>query len=221
MARVKCNRCDRYYSGMHLKCPYCGAHRSKKTVRKEQEEMSNAKFVIGGIVLIALIAAVVVLLIVSLSGGDSKPKSDATDDTPEYVQDEGVDSLEGESAGDDTPEDGTSEDGTAPEGSTPEDGAAITTPDDQTGTDLVINSVKIVLYGEEKTDVTVYIGDVYDFGFETDPETVDETATWTSDDESVAVVLPNGEVTIVGEGTTFINCTVGGKTGSMLVRAKA
>lgn len=201
MARIKCNRCDRFYSGMHLKCPYCGAHRSKNTVRKEQEEMSNSKLMVGGIILIALIVAVVILIIVSLSGNKPAENDNTTPETPDFTQSEGVDSIDGTAEGDDT------EDGTNPE-------------DDQTANEPVIESVSIVLNGTEKTDVSVRVGDKYDFDFETEPATTDEVAIWSSDDENVAVVMQNGEVSAVGSGTTFINVTVGGKTGSMVVRVK-
>lgn len=201
MSNVKCSRCDRHYSGIHLKCPYCGAHRSKKTVRKEQEEMSNSKFLVGGIVLLALIIAVVVLIVMSTGGEEPATEQNPVQQPAEFTQDEGVDSIEGTS-NDDVGEDLTGE----------------PVIDDEDEPDVQIQSVRILLSGEEKTDVTVSVGDEYDFDFETDPETTDEIATWSSDDENVAVVLQSGDVTAVGSGTTNINVTVGGQTTSMIIR---
>lgn len=202
MARIKCSRCDRHYSGMRLKCPYCGAHRSKKTVRKEQEEMSNSKFLIGGIVLIALIAAVVILIIVSAGSkpADKANNSDKIQDNQEYVQDDGVQSV-----------DGVNNDDAKPDASTPDEDANKTT----------VNSVRIIRNGEVKTDVTFYIGDTYEYSYETDPADVDETAVWSSDNEDVAVVLQNGEVTGLSEGTANITVTIGGQSATMVVRVNS
>ncbi|MBE6948755.1 MAG: hypothetical protein E7456_02800 [Ruminococcaceae bacterium] len=194
MARVKCSRCDRNYSGMHLKCPYCGAGRSKKTVRKEQEEMSNSKFLIGGIVLIALIVAVVILIIVSTKNSDVSAENEAEQETQEIVHDEGVESVEGtvemETEVEEEPE-------------------------------VVINSVNIMRNGEIKTDVTFYLGDTYNYTYETDPADTDELAVWSSDNEDVAVVVQNGDVTAISEGTANITVTIGGQSATMQVRVKS
>ena len=195
MARVKCNRCDRHYSGMRLKCPYCGAHRSKKTVRKEQEEMSNSKFVIGGIVLIALIVAVVVLIIVSTRGGQPEAENETPQQTEEFTQDDGVESVEGTVDVEEEP--------------------VVEDTEDQ------ITSVNIVRNGEIKTDVTFYVGDTYAYTCQTEPAETEELAVWSSDNEAVAVVLQNGEVTALSEGEANITVTIGGQSASMLVRVKS
>ena len=61
-------------------------------------------------------------------------------------------------------------------------------------------------------------GTTEEFSYVTNPAGTDELAIWTSDDESVAVVLQNGQVTAIGEGTTNINVKVGGQKGIMIVR---
>lgn len=205
MARIKCSRCDRHYSGMRLKCPYCGAHRSKKTVRKEQEEMSNSKFLIGGIILIALIVAVAILIIISASGSKPADKAENNNQNDQlYSQDDGVLSVDGTITNNDSNTDGSQPDDNKDSENDP--------------AEPVINSVSIVRNGEVKTDVTFYIGDTYGYSYETDPADADETAVWSSDNEDVAVVLQNGEVTALSEGIANITVTVGGKSASMIVR---
>ena len=192
MARVKCSRCDRHYSGMHLKCPYCGAHRSKKTVRKEQEEMSSSKFLIGGIILIALIVAVVVLIFISTKANDQVPENDPGQETQEFTQDDGVESVEG----------------------------VVETQPEVIIEEPQITSISIVRNGEVQSDVTFNVDDTYEYSYETKPVETDELAVWTSDNEDVAVVLQNGEVTAISEGEANITVTIGELSASMLVRVK-
>jgi len=200
MAKIQCGRCDRRYSSLRLKCPYCGAHRSKKTIRREQNDVSGTKFLIGGLALLLLIAAVVVVVVISLRNGEplEEPTTNTQTETQqtEYVQDDGVVSVEGES--------------TEP---------AETKPAEETTEQLSqIVSVNITQDGEVIEDTTMQAGTTEDFSYITNPTGTDELAIWTSDDESVAVVLQNGQVTAVGEGTTNINVKVGGQKGIMIVR---
>lgn len=190
MAKIKCNRCDRRYSSMRLKCPYCGAHRSKNTVRKEREDISGAKYLIGALILILLIAAVAVILIMSMKGG-SEAKAPETEQETEYKQDEGVNTIENET-GSETEE--------APEPV------------------VEITSVKILSDGEEAADVSLRPGETAQVTYATEPEGIDATAFWTSDDESVAVVMQNGTITAVDSGTTAVNVKVGEKTASIIVK---
>ena len=197
MAKIQCGRCDRRYSSLRLKCPYCGAHRSKKTIRREQNDVSGAKFLIGGLALLLLIAAVVVVVVISLRNGEplEEPTETQTQQT-EYVQDDGVVSVEGDSA------------------ETTDSKPAEETIDQLSQ----IVSVNVTQDGEVIEDTTMQAGTTEQFSYETNPTGTDELAIWTSDDESVAVVLQNGQVTAVGEGTTNINVKVGGQKGIMIVR---
>ena len=197
MAKIQCGRCDRRYSSLRLKCPYCGAHRSKKTIRREQNDVSGAKFLIGGLALLLLIAAVVVVVVISLRNGEplDEPTETQTQQT-DYVQDDGVVSVEGDSA------------------ETTDSKPAEETIDQLSQ----IVSVNVTQDGEVIEDTTMQAGTTEQFSYETNPTGTDELAIWTSDDESVAVVLQNGQVTAVGEGTTNINVKVGGQKGIMIVR---
>jgi predicted nucleic acid-binding Zn-ribbon protein len=198
MAKIQCGRCDRRYSSLRLKCPYCGAHRSKKTIRREQNDVSGTKFLIGGLALLLLIAAVVVVVVISLRNGEplEEPTTEAETQQTEYVQDEGVVSVEGNSAE-----------------------KTDTKQAEEAAEQLAqIVSVNITQDGQVIEDTTMQAGTTEEFSYVTNPAATDELAIWTSDDESVAVVLQNGQVTAVGEGTTNINVKVGGQKGIMIVR---
>lgn len=191
MAKVKCNRCDRRYSSMRLKCPYCGARRSKNTVRKEREDISGAKFIVGALIILVLIAAVVVLVVTSMKNNAQI----AEPETPvgaEFTQDEGVNSVENENA--------------------PE------TQNDVTEQKVEITAVKILKGGEEQEEVELNVGGTCDLTYKTEPVESQELAIWTSDDEAVAVVMQNGQVTAVGTGTTAVNVKVGEKTASIVIK---
>lgn len=54
--------------------------------------------------------------------------------------------------------------------------------------------------------------------YKTEPVESEDLAIWTSDDEAVAVVMQNGQVTATGEGTTAVNVKIGDKTDSVIIR---
>ena len=193
MAKVKCNRCDRRYSSMRLKCPYCGAHRSKNTVRREREDISGAKYLVGALIFLILIAAVVALVVTSMRSG-GKTNEPETPVGTEFTQDEGVNSVENENAPD--------------------------TQTDVTEEKVEITAVKILKDGEEQEEIELAMGETCELTCKTEPVETDDLAVWTSDDESIAVVMQNGQVTAVGEGTTAINVKVGEKTASVIIRVQ-
>ena len=62
IAEVKCARCDRKYSGVRSRCPYCGARRIGRGKYSEGADNSKGKMLIGILILAVLCVAVVVLL---------------------------------------------------------------------------------------------------------------------------------------------------------------
>lgn len=102
--QVKCGRCDRTYSGLRSRCPYCGAHRHKKGKRVSDGDNATWKLIIGILLIVVLIAAVVVILVTS-------PKENEGDEgggkTPPNGSQDGVDDQpgkdpDGSPTGDDT-----------------------------------------------------------------------------------------------------------------------
>ena len=77
ISEVKCGRCDRRYSGLRTKCPYCGARRNQRSKRASDGDNNVWKFVIGLLLLLILIVAVVVLVVTSLA--DKPPADDPQD----------------------------------------------------------------------------------------------------------------------------------------------
>ena len=82
---VKCGKCDRRYSGLRGRCPYCGTRRGKTGKHANQGGNTTGKLIVGLILILLLIAAVVFLII---TGGDTfgkknkdKPAEDKTEMT--------------------------------------------------------------------------------------------------------------------------------------------
>ena len=70
-----------------------------------------------------------------------------------------------------------------------------------------------------KSSYTLYIGNTYQLVATLDPANADEDITWSSSNEKVATVL-NGKVFAVGEGSTTITATAGGKSATCIFTVK-
>lgn len=74
---VKCGRCDRRYSAVRSRCPYCGA-RKRKSGKSSGSGDNRWQVVFGVILLAAIILAVAVLIYKNLQEGASKAKTTPT-----------------------------------------------------------------------------------------------------------------------------------------------
>ena len=199
ISEVKCSRCDRRYSGLRSRCPYCGARKRKRGKRVAEEDNAVWKLVVGLLVVVALIAAVVVLLVTSL--GDKDDTGSTVTDPP---------STASYSAGD-----GVTEITSSPEPSPSETTTPTPTPTP------VLQAVAITIYGGTTTDATLDLGVKYDFNYSTTPsDYVGGTPVWSSSDESVFVILQTGEATAVGSGTATLTVTLDGVSTTCIIRVK-
>ena len=91
--QVKCGRCDRTYSGLRSRCPYCGAHRHKKGKRVTDSDNATWKLIIGVLLIVVLIAAVIVILVTGSGdgepddGGERLPPNNASDGSDQSSND--------------------------------------------------------------------------------------------------------------------------------------
>ena len=221
--QVKCSRCDRKYSGLLAKCPYCGARRRKKSTRAVTNENSTWKMVVGLLLLIVLIAAVVVLLVTSIS----ENKKNEENNKENNQQDVNISSNEGvTSSGDDATVD--------PDSISPENqGVPVDTEPDIPDEPVTptVNSVTIT-YGGSAVGVnneqlgmrefTIKSGESLKLGVKVSPEDTGLEPVWASEDESKIIVLQTGEITAVASSstTTTISVTVGDVTETVFVRIR-
>ena len=202
ISEVKCGRCDRRFSGLRSRCPYCGARRGKRGKQSYESENSKAKMIVGAVLMLVLIVAVAALLITSLSDKPKDP-SEASSPPPSMPGSDDVDTTQGPSQ---TP---VEKDDDEPVDTTPTEPVA------------VVESIKIYYVGVEKTDVTMPVGQKLPFTTKTVPADTGEPVVWTSSDEKVFVVLSTGQVTAMAVGEATLTATCGGASWECKVRVKA
>lgn len=213
--QTKCSRCDRRYSGLRSRCPYCGSRRRKKGKRSTDTDNATWKLVIGILLVVVLIAAVVVLLVTSLADAGTNTDDTQKDDGQQEIINnvgDGVSSLPGTAE----PDDSTGGD-TEPD--------ADDEPDEPVATTPTVESAKIVtVYGSSTTDFTVSIGKSEQLTIKTTPEDADVVPKWESSDTSIFAVVPtdstgmSATVTALGKGWATLTVTVGEVTVECYVR---
>ena len=62
ISEIKCNKCDRMYSGVRSKCPYCGTRRISKGKYAEDGDNSTGKILIAILIMTVFVVATGVLL---------------------------------------------------------------------------------------------------------------------------------------------------------------
>ena len=192
---VKCTRCDRRYSRIKTRCPYCGARRNKKGKRATAPNNAVWKLVIGILLLVILIAAVVVLLVTAER--DTNTAEELPSPSPTYEASEGVNSVQ-----------------ILPEETTPSPSPSAS----PSPAPKKIESLKVTYLGDElpiseeegcNYDVTMGIAESIQLGYEVKPEDTGEKVQWKSSDTGIVTVLENGQVTAISEGTAHVTLQIG------------
>jgi hypothetical protein len=206
ISEVKCSRCDRRYSGIRSRCPYCGARRTGRGKHAEVTDNSFGKLLVGILILLVLIAAVLVLII---SGTGQAPESDAG--AGQDIVPTGFETQTG------SPDVNTS---TSPEttSTVPVVSPSTSPSESPTTTPEAVESVTIEFLGEAKEDITVDSGVVLEMDCVVEPSDTTETPKWESSDTSVFTVTQSGEVTAVGSGIATLTVTVGTVSAECIVR---
>ena len=221
-SEVKCGRCDRRYSGLRARCPYCGARRGKRGKHAHDDDNSKGRLIIGLILVIVLIAAVVVVVATSITNApanDADANDQQTQQGGAIGDSDGVTNVEGAGAGTyDTTQDDT--------GSTEPDGDDVTgddtTGDDVSGVATAVNDLYIVSpwSNSPQADFTANVGDVIDFDYVTDPVLEDAEVLWETSDDNIFVILQTGEFTAIGEGIATLKLTVNGAVEELTVHVR-
>lgn len=191
---VKCGRCDKHYSSIHSKCPYCGAKKNRDGKTASGANNTRWQVIVGLVVLILIILAVVVLLAMSLKdrnpepGHTSKPAVSASPSN-------GVSTV------------------TANPSATPAP-THTPKPTPEPTPEPVVNS--IVLNREDFTLSNP--GDTFQMVATISPAQSTAKIIWISEDTDVATVDENGLVTAVNHGSTKVSATAGGVTKECIVR---
>ena len=216
ISEVKCARCDRKYSGVRSRCPYCGARRIGSGKYSEEGDNAKGKMIIGILILGVLVVAAGVLLFTT-----PIPEDDVM--TSPFLQ---------ETESPYSPEDDTIRaPGTGPSVPPSPEPTETETESPSPSPTVEVQSVVITYTGLPITDFMENIGDTIPLRVRVEPPGVefDEEIVWTSSDTSVfEVVKDNPEGTaatvhIIGSGTsTFATLTVsiGGVEAECTVRVR-
>ena len=210
ISEVKCARCDRKYSGVRSRCPYCGARRIGRGKYSEQADNSKGKMLIGILILSVLVIAVGVLLVTS-------PKPDIPDNPGVIATPPASPIMPGE---DDT----VTVTGINPVSPTPS--PSPTPVEIQDTENPKVKSVLITYNKKAKHDFTAKVGDKTVLGVKVEPLGIEEEIIWSSSNRKVfEVVVLNTEmtqatVTGIGKGTATLTVSVGGVEDECIVRIK-
>ena len=206
---VKCGRCDRRYSGLRARCPYCGARRGKRGKHAKDSDNSTGRLVIGLILVVVLIVAVVAVVATNVSGQQGESGSQQQTTPGGNIADsDGVTTTPGIGAGDTQTDIGSSDVGetTGTEGE--EDAGA------GVGVSTAVNNLYITnpWSDDPQTDFVAWVGDVIKFDYVAEPNFADAEVLWETSDDNVFVILQTGEFTAIGEGRAVLSLTVNDKT---------
>lgn len=208
--QVKCGRCDRQYSSLRSRCPYCGARKNRGGKRSAYSENNKWQLIAGIVILIAIIVTVVVLIVTSLNSGKKDNGKDNVKNSPNITAGEGVNSVTNPPTT--TPPATPSSDPNA--GTT--DPSTTQSPEPTTPA-ATVNSITL-----NREDFTLSkIGEQWQMQATLSPANPSVEVTWKSNDESVCVINATGLVTAVNKGTTTIVAIAGGKEAKCIVRVTA
>ncbi|MCL2152652.1 MAG: hypothetical protein FWH57_06820 [Oscillospiraceae bacterium] len=212
ISEVKCARCDRKYSGVRSRCPYCGARRIGRGKYSEDSDNSKGKMLIGVLIMSVLVIAVAVLLFTT-------DKPEAVDADPQQIN-----KTDGINPDDD---DNTEMPGTNPVIPTPSATPELeNSPEPTVSPTPEVRSVTITYAGKEKKDFTVKVGESVSLRVKIDPVGVEEEIIWTSSDRNVFEVVElntektSAKVTGIGAGVATLTVTVGDVVAECTVRGR-
>lgn len=191
---VKCGRCDRRYSSIRGRCPYCGARKNRGGKRAADHGNRQLHFIGGTLFLIVVVVAVIILVSKSLKDNNELAP------TPTINLDvtDGVDEVTA------TPRPETPDVETPEPTPTPTPTPAVTA--------ITLN----------RTDFTLsFIGEQWTMKATLSPADSTAEIKWSSEDESVAIIDRNGVVTAIDRGWTYIVCEAGGVVEKCIVRVNA
>ena len=206
VSEIKCNKCDRMYSGTRARCPYCSARRMGGGKHSDEADNARGKLLIAMLIMSVLIVATGVLVFT-----DEAPSDEVIPiaiDVPEEPEEQVVEiSLP------------PSEPVVPLIDPEPED-------DNGPGMPFEIRSLTITYDGSERTEFTAKVDEIVPLRVRIEPVGVEGTPIWTSSDRSVFEVIPtNTEQTAVnvrgiGSGTATLTVSVGDVSQECVVRVR-
>jgi hypothetical protein len=212
---VKCGRCDKHYSALRGRCPYCGARRGTAGKHAGDRDDIKGKMIIGIIFIVIILAATAVLLITSIKNGKDDAAGGPSSDIPVTAN---------------VPDDGSNTEVVNPDYTPP---VETETPPPETPAPT-LESVKITFNGSVLAvdkdsgnyDMSAKVGETLTLKAKLTPEGIEGLKpVWESSDATVFDAVPDidgisAKVTMLKKGTARLTITVGEKTAVVTVRVK-
>jgi len=225
VSEIKCARCDRKYSGVRSRCPYCGARRIGRGKYTEDSDNAKGKMLISVIVMGVLVVAVGVLLFTTevdaeaTPPGISAPIVEDVDVGNQGDFEAGVETMPGENR----PE--------AQNGDDDDLDDYLGDPEDNEGPPVTSIGVfhgnnRMADSNNREGDFTAAVGDQLTFSVRIEPVYATDEITWYSSNESVFDVVPlntegtQARLTMTGSGRGTLYVTVGGLEARTIVRVR-
>jgi len=195
---IKCARCDRKYSGVRSRCPYCGARRIGRGKYSENSDNARGKMLISVLIMAVFVVGAGVLLFTSPGEADAGdiPDEDLAVTNPE----DDVDQVQ-----------------TLTPSPTPE----LVEPEEPEEEEVIISSVVIRFSGNPREEFTAKIGEMVPLRVTWEPPGSEPDIEWMTSDPNIFDVIPvtvnegerfrrGAEVTGIGEGWATLTVSVGG-----------
>ena len=208
ISEIKCAKCDRKYSGVRSRCPFCGERLIGRGKSAGGRDRYTLKMLISVMVMsVFVIAAGVLLFTTEVPDAEPPPVLEAPP-RPSIPDDLSSSSFPGNHPETPSPE-------PTPE---PEDPEPEPPP--------TVRNVIITYNGRENTDFTASVGERVNLRVTIVPEGIEEEVIWASSNESFFQVVPtdtqgtSARVTAVGRGTATLTATVGDFEARCTVRVR-
>ena len=212
ISEIKCGKCDRMYSGLRSKCPYCGTRRISRGKYSDDNESSSGKILIAILIMTVFVVATGVLLFTT-------EVEEIPEDTLAAVEDEEDDPFDLDGY--------VSLPSAEPVAPVVED-----EPEEEEEPEIPLTARTVsvrfngnpLILGPDGREFTFNVGDSLTLTVRVEPLGVDDKIIWATSDMSIFEVTPtNPEETEVivratGRGTGRLSVTVGDITETVIVR---
>ena len=212
ISEIKCTKCDRMYSGLRSKCPYCGTRRISRGKYADDGENSSGKILIAVLIMTVFVVATGVLLFTTEPEEIIIPEETLAEEEEDDGFGDGYVSL--------------------PSIFEPVEPPVEEDEEEEEVVDIPLEARTIsvryrgnpLIQGSEGPEFSFRVGESLTLTARVEPLGVEDEIIWSSSDEGIFAVTPtnpdNTEASVraVGRGTGRLTVTVGNLTETVIVR---
>ena len=199
---IKCARCDRKYSGVRSRCPYCGARRIGRGKYSEDSDNAKGKMLISVLIMAVFTVGAGILLFSTPVDADAQsPEDEMSISSPE--------------------DDIDSQPSLVPE---PTPDFVEPPPPEEPALPMEVTSAQIVYDGRVMSDFTLKKGDTIEMRARIEPPGVDAEIIWESSNPDIFEVVPvdvggvGVKITAIANGNEHLILRAGDQEATSWVR---